>query len=143
MKSCSRSSASSFATSWLLGLVSVFTLSTLPAWGQSTCPTGFRDVQIVNACDNELWLGQQVASVGGQPGSGQSAQSCLTNTDCASYPNSYCNQGVMCLANSDCNNFQLTNGLHQQQRLLERAFRFYLPSWGCPPTVLGRLQYRQ
>ena len=40
-----------------------------PASGQSTCPAGFRDVQIINACDNELWLGQQVASVGGAPGS--------------------------------------------------------------------------
>jgi hypothetical protein len=82
----------------------------VPTWAQSTCPTGFRDVQIVNACDDELWLGQQVASVGAAPGSGQSAQQCLTNKDCSSYPNSYCNQGVMCQSNSDCNNFQLTNG---------------------------------
>ena len=110
MKSCSRSIASRFATSWLLGLVSVFTLASLPAWGQATCPTGFRDVQIVNACDNQLWLGQQVASVGGAPGSGQSAQACLTNNDCASYPNSYCNQAVMCSDSRACATFTLTAG---------------------------------
>ncbi len=82
---------------------------TRPARGQSTCPAGFRDVQIINACDNELWLGQQVASVGGPPGSGQSAQQCYTNSDCSGYPNSYCNQGVMCQSNGDCNNFNLAN----------------------------------
>ncbi len=84
----------------------------LQVWGQATCPTGFRDVQIVNACDNELWLGQQVASVGGAPGSGQNAQQCLTNNDCsgAGYPNSYCNQAIMCSKDRPCNPWNLTGG---------------------------------
>ena len=84
--------------------------TTVPTFAQSNCPAGFRDVQIINACDNELWLGQQVASVGGAPGSGQTAQQCVTNNDCSNYPNSYCNQGVMCQSSGDCNVFGLAGG---------------------------------